>query len=52
MTIAMYFIGLVKFTKKQTKDVVAANLKRIEQETKEGIKVHGIYRPVSSGYKT
>lgn len=39
----MYFIGLVKFNRKQTKEVVAENLKRIEAEMKEGIKVHGIY---------
>ena len=39
----MYFVALVKFKKNQTKDVVAENLKRIETEIKEGIKVHGIY---------
>jgi uncharacterized protein with GYD domain len=39
----MYFIALVKFTKKQTKEVVAENMKRIETETKEGMKVHGVY---------
>ena len=41
--ILMYFVALVKFKKNQTKDVVAENLKRIETEIKEGIKVHGIY---------
>ncbi len=39
----MYFVALVKFKEKQTKEVVARNLKRIETETKEGIKYHGIY---------
>jgi len=39
----MYFVALVKFKKPQTKDVVAENIKRIETEIKEGIKVHGIY---------
>ena len=39
----MYFVALVKFKKNQTKDVVAKNLKRIETEISEGIKVHGIY---------
>ncbi len=39
----MYFIALVKFKEKQTKEVVARNLKLIETETKEGIKWHNIY---------
>ncbi len=39
----MYFVGLVKFKKMQTKVVVAENMKRIEEETKGGMKVHGIY---------
>jgi uncharacterized protein with GYD domain len=39
----MYFIGLVNFKKKQTKEVVAGNMKRIEAETRQGVKVHGIY---------
>ena len=40
----MYFVALVKFKKNQTNTVVAENLKRIEtEETKDGIKVHGIY---------
>lgn len=39
----MYFIALVKFKEKQTREVVARNLKRIETETKEGIKYHSIY---------
>jgi uncharacterized protein with GYD domain len=39
----MYFIALVKFKEKQTKEVVARNKKRIETETKEGIKYHDIY---------
>jgi uncharacterized protein with GYD domain len=39
----MYFIGLVKFKKKQTKEVVAENMNRIETETRQGVKVHGMY---------
>jgi uncharacterized protein with GYD domain len=39
----VYFIALVKFKQTQTKQVVAENLKRIEKETKEGIKWHSIY---------
>ncbi len=39
----MYFVALVKFKKHQTKAVVAENLKRVEADTKEGIKWHGIY---------
>lgn len=40
----MYFVALVKFKKNQTKTVVTENLKRIEtEETKDGVKVHGIY---------
>lgn len=39
----MFFVSLIKFKKKQTKEVVAGNLKRIEAETREGMKVHGIY---------
>jgi uncharacterized protein with GYD domain len=34
----MYFILLVKFKKKPTKEMIADNLKRMESETKEGIK--------------
>jgi uncharacterized protein with GYD domain len=39
----VYFVALVKFKKKQTKAVVAENLKKVEEDTKEGIKWHGIY---------
>jgi uncharacterized protein with GYD domain len=39
----MYFVSLVKFKEKQTKKVVAENLARIEADTKEGAKFHGIY---------
>jgi uncharacterized protein with GYD domain len=39
----VYFVALVKFKKHQTKAVVAENLKRVEADTKEGIKWHGIY---------
>ncbi len=39
----MYFIALVKFKKKPTKATIAASLKRLETETKEGITYHGIY---------
>lgn len=39
----VYFVALVKFKKKQTKEVVAENLKRVEADTKEGITWHGIY---------
>ena len=47
--IMMYFVALVKFKKNQTKTVVAENLKRIEtEETKDGVKVHGIYWTLGS----
>lgn len=39
----VYFIALVKFKKKLTKAIVAENLKRVEDDKKEGIKWHGIY---------
>ncbi len=39
----MYFIALVKFKKKLTKAVVAENLKRVDDDKKEGIIWHGIY---------
>lgn len=39
----MYFIGLVKFRKKLTKAIVAENLKRIEADEKQGVRVHGLY---------
>ena len=39
----VHFIALVKFKKKQTKAIVEENLKRIEADTKEGIKWLGIY---------
>ena len=39
----MLFVALVKFKQKQTKAIVAENLKRIEADTKEGVKWLGIY---------
>ena len=39
----MFFVALVKFKTKLTKAVVAENLKRIEADVKQGVKVHGIY---------
>jgi uncharacterized protein with GYD domain len=39
----MYFIVLVKFKKKPTKELIAENLKRIESEAKEGIKYLSIH---------
>ncbi len=39
----VYFIALVKFKKKQTKAIVAENLKMVEADTKEGVKWLGIY---------
>ena len=39
----VYFVALVKFKKKQTKEVVAENLKRVEADTKEGVTWHAIY---------
>jgi hypothetical protein len=35
----MRFISLVKFRKKPTKEIIAQNLKLMEQEAKEGVKV-------------
>ncbi len=39
----MYFISLVKFRGMPTRDVVAANLKRMEAEEKTGIRYHSIF---------
>jgi len=39
----VHFIALVKFKKKQTKAIVAENLKRVEADTKEGVTWLGIY---------
>ncbi|NYT21942.1 MAG: GYD domain-containing protein [Methanomicrobiales archaeon] len=39
----MYFISLLKFRKKPTKEMIAANMKSMELDEKEGIKFHGIY---------
>ena len=39
----VYFVALVKFKKKQTKEVVAGNLKMVEADKKEGVTWHGIY---------
>jgi uncharacterized protein with GYD domain len=39
----VYFIALVKFKKAQTKAIVAENLKKVEADTKEGVKWHAIY---------
>jgi uncharacterized protein with GYD domain len=38
----MRFISLVKFRKKPTKEIIAQNLKLMEQEAKEGVKVISI----------
>lgn len=39
----MYFVVLVKFKKKPTREVVAQNMKMLEMGAKEGVKNHGIY---------
>lgn len=39
----MYFISLLKFRKKPTREMIAANMKTMELDEKEGIKFHGIY---------
>ena len=39
----MYFISLLKFRKKPTKEIIAANMKAMELEEKDGIKFHGIF---------
>ena len=39
----MYFISLLKFRKKPTKEIIAANMKAMELEEKAGVKFHGIY---------
>ena len=39
----MYFVQLVKFKKKPTKEIIAQNMKWLEMGAKEGIKGHGIY---------
>jgi uncharacterized protein with GYD domain len=39
----MYFVALVKFKKKPTKDVIAQNLKWLEMGAKEGIRNLGLY---------
>ena len=39
----MYFVALVRFRKKPTKEVIAQNLKWLEMGAKEGVKNHGIY---------
>ena len=39
----MYFVNLVKFRKKPTKEMIAENLKLLEKEEKEGVKNHFIY---------
>jgi len=39
----MYFITLLKFKKKPTKDSIAENLKNIEMEQKDGVKLLGTY---------
>ncbi len=44
----MYFISLLKFRKKPTKEMIAANLKTLELDEKEGIKFHGIYWTLGS----
>ncbi len=44
----MYFISLLKFRKKPTKEMIAANMKTMELDEKEGIKFHGIYWTLGS----
>ena len=39
----MFFVELVKFKKKPTKELIAENLKMQEKEEKEGVKVHATY---------
>lgn len=44
----MYFISLLKFRKKPTREMIAANMKTMELDEKEGIKFHGIYWTLGS----
>ena len=39
----MYFISLLKFRKKPTREMIAANMKTMELDEKEGIKYHSIF---------
>ncbi|MDD1673936.1 MAG: GYD domain-containing protein [Methanomicrobiales archaeon] len=39
----MYFISLLKFRKKPTKEIIAANIKAMKEEEKDGVKFHGIF---------
>ena len=39
----MYFVALVKFKKKPTREVIAQNLKWLETGEKEGVKTLSIY---------
>lgn len=39
----MLFVGLIKFKQKLTKAIVAENMKKIEEDAKEGTKWLGIY---------
>ena len=39
----MYFISLLKFRKKPTKEMIAANIKTMGLDEKEGIKYHSIF---------
>lgn len=39
----MFFVGLVKFKKKPTQEMIAENLKLQQKEEKEGVKVHAVY---------
>jgi len=39
----MYFIALLKFRKKPTKEIIAENMKTMEMDAKEGIKHHQVF---------
>jgi len=39
----MYFVALVRFKKKPTKQIIAQNLKWLDMGAEEGVKNHGIY---------
>jgi uncharacterized protein with GYD domain len=39
----MYFISLLKFRKKPTKELIAANIKTMGLDEKEGVKFHSIF---------
>jgi len=39
----MRFVSLIKFKKKPTKEIIAHNLRSIEEEAKVGVKIISIY---------